>query len=105
LNLSGRYDVVCYHCRGCGGGIVESVLLSLLRIGLTGFCSACNRRETAWFDLQEVDRYLRGDRKLIPTAYSSPSGPYIDLDSVGDETPSGSQVVGSGEKIQLRSDS
>ena len=78
MNLAGSYDVIRYHCSQCAAGVIEAVVVSPTRIGLTGFCAACNKRETAWFDLLDVERFNRGGPvpKIVSTAVCGNDNPH-----------------------------
>jgi hypothetical protein len=54
MKLGGDYQIMRYICRGCKErGLIDCALVGGTRLGLTGLCHVCGRRETCWFDLME----------------------------------------------------
>lgn len=71
MELGGDYQIMRYICRGCKGrGLIDCALVGATRLGLTGFCQLCGRRETCWFDLLEGATFIDNDEPT-PGEYTS----------------------------------
>jgi len=74
MELGGDYQIMRYICRGCKGrGLIDCALVGSTRLGLTGFCQICGRRETCWFDLLESATFIENEEPT-PGEYTSAIG-------------------------------
>jgi hypothetical protein len=66
LKSPSKFDRVVYRCSTCGEeGVILSTYLRADSVALEGACLKCGRTTTSAFDLQESDRYLRGEADNI----------------------------------------
>lgn len=67
--LDGTFDRISYSCAHCTvAGVIETVVVNGVHLGLTGRCPACGRHGSVWFRLERLGAFCRNEAGLIPEA-------------------------------------